>query len=402
MKKKLTILLSFILLVACSPIDSSSKSHPAPSPASLSYEQEDFAERYEATAPKDEAIENLWDFSLKTFKPLRNEENRFYSPLSLYFALSMLEEGALDQSLKELTEVLGEEVDIKTLMEHLSYDTEAMQVLLANSLWVQEDYPVKEGYIEKLTQEHYASIYQVDLQKQESMDEISQWIAENTKDRIKPELSPAEMVRLYLVNTLYLNSHWQESFNEDNTREDTFFGAQKESSHPFMHLEKDNELYWENDDFQFARKSLQDEVEMYFILPKEGYELSNIDYDSIPQLMTQMQEHQINWSMPKIHIKDEIELNQVLRSLGVNQIFEEDGQLGNISEENLQVSLIKQWTDLLVEEKGVEAAAATLVEIKATSLPPELPEVDMKLDHPFSLFIVFRDIPLFFGDVYQP
>lgn len=402
MKKKLSLLLSLILLGGCMPINPATPAMEASPPPSLSYEDEDFQQRFDATAPSEEALESLWDFSVKTFEPLRKEENRFYSPLSLYLALSMLEEGALEESLRELQGVLGQEVDIKALLEHLSYDTENMQVLIANSLWIQEDFSVKEDFREKLIKDHYASVYQLDLQKQESMDKISSWIAENTKDRIKPKLSPAEMVRLYLVNTLYLKSSWLESFNEEATKEDVFYGLDKEINHPFMHQEGDNELYVENEILQLARKTLRDGMEMYFVLPREGYNLSDIDYESIPQLMKEMDSSRIKWTMPKIHIEDEMELTEVLRSLGVKQIFEEDGKLGNISDDPLQVSLIKQWTDLLVEEKGVEAAAATMIEIKDTSLPPEFPEVEMKLDRPFSLFITFRDLPLFFGDVYQP
>lgn len=403
MKKKLSlILLSLIILGGCVPISPTPAASEATPTPSLSYEDDDFQERFEATAPSAKAVEDLWDFSLKTFKPLRKEANRFYSPLSLYFALSMLEEGALDESLIELEKVLGEEIDIKALMEHLSYDTEEMQVLLANSLWVQENYPVKTDFSEKLMKEHYASVYELDLQKQENMNKISAWIAENTKDRIKPELSVEDSIKLYLVNTLYLKAAWNETFNEDLTKDDIFHGISEEITHPFMNQKGDNELYLENDQMQLASKTLQDGMMMYFVLPKEGVDLSDIDYGSVPGLIEEMANNQINWMMPKIHIKDEIELTEVLRSLGVNQIFEEDGKLGNISDDPLQVSLIKQWSDLLVEEKGVEAAAATMIDIRATSAPPQSPEVEMKLDRPFSLFITFRDIPLFFGDVYQP
>ncbi len=352
--------------------------------------------------PSEGALDALWDFSINTFKPLRKEGNRFYSPLSLYFALSMLEEGALDESLAELQKILGEEVDVKALMEHLSYDTEQMQVLLANSLWVQEEFPVKEAFSEKLMKDHYASVYELDLQKQASMDKISSWIAKNTKDRIKPELSVEDSIRLYLVNTLYLKAAWRENFNEDLTKDDSFKAIGEEINHPFMHLKGDNELYMENDTLQLASKTLQDGMTMYFVLPKEGNGLTDVDFVNIPGLIDEMSDAQINWTMPKIHIKDEMELTEVLRSLGINQIFEEDGKLGNISDIQLQVSQIKQWSDLLVEEKGVEAAAATMISVLETSLPPQFPEVEMKLDRPFSVFITFRDIPLFFGDVYQP
>lgn len=402
MKKILSLLLSLALISGCTPISPSTKAYEASPPPSLSYEDEDFQERLEATAPSATALESLWNFSLKTFKPLRAQDNRFYSPLSLYLALAMLEEGATDESLKELQDLMGDEVDVKALMEHLAYDTEAMQVLSANSLWVQENFSVNEAFSKKLTSDHYASVYELDLKTKASMDKISSWIAEKTKDRIKPELSVEESIRLYLVNTLYLKAPWTESFNPELTKEEPFHGIGATSNFPFMHQEGDDELYAEGETFKLARKSLYDGMAMYFVLPKEGYSLSDVDMNQIPEKIKEMTTHKIAWSVPKLHIKDEMELTGVLKSLGVTTIFEEDGKLGKISDEVLSVSLIKQWSDLLLEEKGIEAAAATMIGVRATALPPEYPEAEMKLDRPFSLLITFRDVPLFFGDIYQP
>ncbi len=97
-----------------------------------------------------------------------------------------------------------------------------------------------------------------------------------------------------------------------------------------------------------------------------------------------------------------MELTSTLKSLGVNSIFNEDGELYGISDEALSVSLIKQWTDFEMDEEGLEAAAATMIGIRTTSMPPQLEEVDMTLDKPFTLLITFRDIPLFLGDIYNP
>lgn len=382
MKKLFVFLLSLLVLTSCG--------------------NQEQAAVEEKLLPQDEkVVDQLWEFSINTMEELRSDSNRFYSPLSLYLALDMLREGATDESLDELNNLMGKPIDPKALIDYLSLDEEDSQSLIANSLWVQEDFEIKEDYQKKLEEDHGAKAENLDLRLQASMDRIRAWIKENTKGRIDPELSAQADMALYLVNTLYLKSPWMEPFFEENTKEGSFKGLEEEIKADFMQGTSDEELYFENERLQMARKSLGDGLEAYFIKPKD-MELSKINYKEILEAKGQMTTHRINWTMPKLHLADEMELNGSLQELGLKTIFETDGKLGGISEEILSVSMIKQWSDLLIEEDGIEAAAATMIGVKMTAAPPDHPEVDMVLDGPYSVLIIYNDLPLFMGEVYRP
>lgn len=391
MKKLLALLLSLLVLASCNGPDQPAKDEepePQDQPAKLEPEDE-------------EAKDQLWDFSVKTMEEIRSSSNSFYSPMSLYLALDMLREGASDESLEELNQLMGSQIDPRALIDYLSLDEENSQSLIANSLWVQEGFKIKEDFQKKLEEDHGAQAENLDLSLQASMDLIRAWIKENTKGRIDPELSAEANMALYLVNTLYLKSTWMEPFYEENTKEGSFKGLEEELKVDFMEGTSDEELYFENDKFQLARKSLEGGLEAYFIKPKE-MELKELSYKEILESMDEMTPHMINWTMPKVHLDYEMELNSTLQELGLETIFERDGKLGGISEEILNVSLIKQWSDLLIEEDGIEAAAATMIGVRMAMDPVEYPQVDMVLDSPYSVLILYKDLPLFMGEVYKP
>lgn len=381
MKKALAIILGLALLSSCTGQDENLPK--------------------ESLQPQDDKTQDLlWDFSIKTMDEIRSKDNSFYSPMSLYLALDMLREGAQDKSLAELNELMGPKIDSKELLDYLSLEEEDSQNLLANSLWIQEGLNIKEDFNKTLEEDHGAQARNLNLSLQKSMDIINQWIIDNTRGRIDPQLQAQADMALYLVNTLYLKSPWQEPFYEDKNEEGIFKNQEEEIQVEFMKGYDSKELYYEDDSFQLARKSLKDGLEAYFIKPKKG--LEELDYKEVLEKKEKMADHAINWTMPKIHLEKKMDLNPIVQKLGLNQIFNSDGQLGNISDSPLSVSLIEQLTDLLIEEEGIEAAAATIIGVRFASLPETLPEVDMSLDEPFGLLLVYKDLPLFMGEIYRP
>src|SRR5699024_6439077 len=102
----------------------------------------------------------------------------------------------------------------------------------------------------------------------------------------------------------------------------------------------------------------------------------------------------------------EIELNDLLKSLGMENAFDkEKADFSNMVEEEdqLWISEMKHKTFLDIDETGTEAAGATSAEIDTTSAPIEEPFI-MEMDHPF-LFMITDDrtnTVLFFGEIQDP
>ena len=128
---------------------------------------------------------------------------------------------------------------------------------------------------------------------------------------------------------------------------------------------------------------------MDVILPAEGKStgdilpiLTGINWEA---WMEDMNEREIQLYMPRFKYKYKLELNDVLSSMGMGIAFSGDADFSNISDQRLAISKVLHQTFIDNKEEGTEAAAATVVMIELTSVPPE-PGV-LRLNKPFYYII---------------
>ena len=106
--------------------------------------------------------------------------------------------------------------------------------------------------------------------------------------------------------------------------------------------------------------------------------------------------------MPKFEVAYEINLNDVLKSLGMGTAFSmNEANLSRLGQSsgNLFINRVKHKTFLKIDESGAEGAAVTAVGIGVTSAPPSL-----FFDRSF--VVLLRDIrynsALFAGKIENP
>ena len=96
-------------------------------------------------------------------------------------------------------------------------------------------------------------------------------------------------------------------------------------------------------------------------------------------------------------------LNEALQAIGVTAPFERGNLLGIADDPRLVIKKVLHQTWLSIDEQGIEAAAATIVLVYATSAPVDEP-VSVIIDRPF-LFRIVDDTtgaPLFVGRIMDP
>jgi serpin B len=105
--------------------------------------------------------------------------------------------------------------------------------------------------------------------------------------------------------------------------------------------------------------------------------------------------------MPVFKYKYKRTLNDDLIKLGMGIAFSDVADFSNISDQALQISRVLHETFIEVNEEGTEAAAATVVEIRFTSMP--VTNI-VTLDRPFLYFIreTSTGTILFMGKVADP
>lgn len=346
-----------------------------------------------------------------------DDGNIFISPTSLYFALSMLYNGADGETKKEIEQVLQVENPDQVneanawMMEKLTGKKKDIELHIANSIWVSKRFTLQDEFKEKNEKYYKAEIEEIDVNDPKTPGIINDWVSKATKKKIdeivKPPLNP-DLVA-YLINAIYFKGNWKYEFDEKATEPGSFYlldGTEKEVN--YMTLGK-KLPYFETDGFQAVSLPYGEEgnMSMNIFLPK--------DYEAFKEELTN--ENWERWSgqfaekdgtirLPKFKLEYEIGLNEALKTLGMPSAFSKsEANLSKLIEEKdpIWVSEVKQKTYIDVNEKGTEAAAVTSVEVVTESATGDLPFY-MEVNRPFFFTITDNETKtiLFLGEITNP
>ena len=132
---------------------------------------------------------------------------------------------------------------------------------------------------------------------------------------------------------------------------------------------------------------------MYILMPKEDHDITeaqellneNLDFDEILEQKVLTDLH-----MPKFKIESSYELQGNLKNLGLTSIFDASnadltGMNVDPNAKSLHVDKVVQKAFIEVNEEGTEAAAATGILMKTTSI--RMPEKQIVLNKPFLFYI---------------
>ncbi len=336
--------------------------------------------------------------------------NKAYSPANLYLALSLLAE--LTGGEKQIMSLLGAE-DLETLRENASklwnsvYLDREDKVLLANSLWLQEELEYDQEIMDTLSRTYFNSAFSGRLGSDSINRAIGQWINEQTGNLLEAQaeeiqLSPATIFAVY--STIYYQVQWNITFSEKANTEGIFHGAE-DAMVTYMHKHEGMYVYW-GADFTAIRLGLR-EGGMWLLLPNEGVTPEEVvdrhEYLDLVLGQSKLENaaRLVNLQMPKFDIQTGTSLIGDLQSLGVTNIFVPGDTFAGFLESpvgSLYVGTFDQATRVAVDEYGVTASNYVETCVPNTGIPPE--PMDFILDRPFLFVITSQDnLPLFAGIV---
>jgi len=364
------------------------------------------------------------------------EENRIYSPLNVYLALSMLAETTGGNSRQQLLDVL-QVGSIEALRERASAlwrdnyrDDGAVTSLLANSLWLRDGMTYSQKTLDTLAERYYASSFSGEMGSEEYNKALRNWLNEQTHGLLEKQASGLEMkpeTVLALASTLYFKAAWDSEFYKEDTDREIFHAPSGDVETDFMHQTTMGTYYW-GERFSAICLRFQEGGSMWLILPDEGGTVDELlesgeamdfllaskngGYDEEKEELVGAWPGQkylnINLSMPKFDVSSDLDLIDGLKELGVTYVFDsavsDFTPLDASTDDPLYVSKAQHAARVKVDEEGCEAAAYTvmMIVVEGLAMPPD-EEVDFTLDRPF-LFAVTGDsgLPLFVGNVNQP
>lgn len=372
-------------------------------------------------------------FAMALFAKLREKEgNLFFSPYSISTALAMTYAGAIDETQAQMAKILNfptcselvEPIDkdkfhsaFGTIVKDLNARDKkgSYELSVANALWGQKGYGFLKEFIELVKTNYDGQLNEVDFvtATEAARKTINVWVEEKTNNKIKELIKPGvldAMTRLVLTNAIYFKGNWAVQFKEDRTKNSPFTLLINDKIEVPMMNQTGQFGYMESEDFQTLELPYVDnELSMIILLPKEIEGLTKFEQtltlENLSQWLSKLHKREVIVSIPRFKMTSQFSLASALKSMGMTDAFDPSKAdfSGMNGKKNLFISAVVHKAYVDVNEQGTEAAAATAVTMRLTSIGPSQTLV-FRADHPF-LFLI-RDNHsgsiLFIGRVMNP
>jgi serpin B len=358
-------------------------------------------------------------------------QNAVFSPYSLSLAFAMAYAGARGETASQMAQVMHYALPAERL--HAAFNAldldlarrpdqalavdedDRFDLSIANAIWGQEGWNFLPEYLDLLAQNYGAGLRLVDFQEhsEQARRLINDWVSDQTHKRIRdiiPAGQPDPATRLALVNAIYFKAVWEHEFDPNETEDAPFTlldGSQ--AMVEMMSLEQGEDFaYAAGEGWQAIALPYKGGLtDMVVIMPDEGnFEafMSALDQEAYAAILGALEPLRVLLSMPKFTFETRYDLGGTLVGLGMTDAFDPGSAdfSGIDGLPDLYISQALHQAFIAVDEKGTEAAAATVVLMALSAMPME--GFILTIDQPF--FFVIRDVPtgsiLFMGQVIDP
>lgn len=361
--------------------------------------------------------------SSQTFLTEKLGENRVYSPLNVYMALSMLAQLTGGESREQILEALGSD-SIDALRQqandvwNASYRNDgAATSILASSLWLNQSVKFNQDTMDTLARDFYASSYAGEMGSAQFDKLLQNWLNEQTGGLLQEQAGNIKLdsqTILALATTVYFKAKWHTEFLKGNTAPQTFHTSAGDMETDFLH-QRSSQTYCWGGKFAAVSQPFEQGGSMWFLLPDEGITPEELlsDGEAVDFLFTsdkseweQQKYLFVNKSIPKFDVSSQFELGEGLQALGITDVF--DPAVSDFTpmttgvDDPIVLTQANHAARVVIDEEGCTAAAFTVMANAGAAEPPN-EEVDFVLDRPFLFCITGSGgLPLFVGIVNCP
>jgi serpin B len=366
-------------------------------------------------------------FGIALFRELAKrdvDQNLFISPVSVALALQMTYNGAkgdTQQAMAKAMELKGlslEEINKANaaLLASLSKPTrvpppppeQETTLTIANSLWLDRNRPLKPEFVQRNRDFYGAEIG--DLAG--APNSVNAWVRQKTNGKIRDIVQKGDLdnVAALLVNAVYFKGIWTKPFIETLTKNEPFTRADGRRQTCRMMHASDHYAYYEGDGVQAVRLPYVGTTEMVIVLPDTKTPLAKLieglTMDRWRKWMTALQVRKGDLALPRFQFEYGADLNEPLSELGMGAAFD-PGRAdfsGMVEGNRVWISRVRHKTFVSTDERGTEAAAATMVAMTLSAIIDEGKPFRMVVDRPFLCAIRDNETGalLFLGAVADP
>ena len=358
----------------------------------------------ELTRGEQQLVSHNNEFAFNLFRKLAAEEQSvIVSPISITYALGMLNNGAAGETQAQINKVLGfgetgadgiNSFCHKMLTEAPNLD-KLTKVMIANTIYMNKDYELMPEFVSKAKQFYDAEPETRDFHDGQTRNVINKWGSDHTMGMIPEVLKESEFnpdAVSYLLNAIYFKGAWAEKFDKADTKNEEFQTGTGKKLVPMMHQE--HEFYYTEDEYCQALQLPYGNgaYNITLLLPKEGKTV-----DDLLGTLTAETWQRYRWmgtaivdvKLPSFESESDIDLSDIMTKLGMPNAFDENlAEFPNFCNVPTYIGLMKQVAKIKLNEEGTEAAAVTVIGMIESMVEPQEPQhVNFHANRPF-LYVI--------------
>jgi len=360
--------------------------------------------------------QSLNNFSINLFKEINYNEDKniLISPLSISYALMMVNKGASDNTSNNILSTLNIKPDDinrhYSLIQKYSNNLSKRNLSIGNSVWIQKDecYLPNTNYISFIDTVFKGQAFYVDFSNNtlKIIQDINNWAFESTNGMIDDIVSKNDIKRTTvqaLLNTVYFKASWLTPFDTTKTELDYFNIDTNNKKEVYMMNKRNRYPYYSNADFQLLELQYVDNnISMLIFLPNDNdlnLLIDDIDASKLKESIDSLKIRPGHVSIPIFKNETSYSLKKHLKSMGMNVPFSPNlasfDAFWNYNKNCFEsspkhyIDLISHKANIDLDENGVEVAAATVVIMnRITSISPFIDPFNFKANKPF-LYIIY-------------
>lgn len=348
-----------------------------------------------------EVLNGVKTFSFGLLRDLSGSgstDNVVISPLGVQMSLAMAANGASDQTLDEMKQLLGisslenlNSLNSKLISEFPNL-CNRVKFTSAHSMWIDNDYTTKQAFSDLISRHYGAGVFGFDRYSSEGRNSMNKWVSDHTGGGISSFLNENPKFALAIFDTSIFDGKWKSPFDESNTKNDSFYSTDGTfiATVPMM-KRKIVTKYTETDQYQAVVMPYGNEAfRMIVILPRRSSSPANIvnllDNGEMHWAYEPSLDYEVDLTMPRVAVSYKSDLKESLRNMGMTRAFTSDAEFdGIIEQSSIFLESVNHASILKIDEAGTKVTTATSV--ISGDIDIVYPEVRMTIDRPFVFLI---------------
>ena len=349
---------------------------------------------------------------------LPTDRNAVISPATLLCSLLFLSEVCGNISKKEILRTLccydaKADTTADNIRKCVIGNSRLSECHIGNSLWVNNYAPIQEEALAAVCKAHQVDAYMGEMGSDEINIAIQQWLNTNTGNFLKGHTSiRTDCKTLFeLFTSSFFKAKWHDEFRLERSQKDYFHVDS--NTDVYCYFMNRNEHTLCNCGYQYTAvsKDMYMDYQMWFILPNKGVPLSALlSNNNVLKLLSNpscmpLTEYDVEMSIPKFDIASDLDIKEVLQSMGIRALFNKDSTDASPVTQGIPLMLdkAKHISRVKITEDGVEAAAYAEFGMVAAGIAPKLKKLRFKLDRPFIFAITkSNNVPIYVGTICNP